>query len=61
MNHKIAAGLLVLSALFSSWLYWGSDLKVEQVISKEWQSRMVTLITDSLREESVGSLRRVTR
>ena len=61
MNHKIAAGLLVLSALFSSWLYWGSDLKVEQVlISKEWQSRMVTLITDSLREESVGSLRRVT-
>ncbi|WP_341660522.1 regulatory protein ToxS [Vibrio sp.] len=61
MNHKIAAGLLVLSALFSSWLYWGSDLKVEQVLtSKEWQSRMVTLITDSLREESVGSLRRVT-
>ncbi|GLT16752.1 transmembrane regulatory protein ToxS [Vibrio zhanjiangensis] len=61
MNHKIAGGLLILSALFSSWLYWGSDLKVEQVLtSKEWQSRMVTLITDSLREESVGSLRRVT-
>ncbi|MFY2509388.1 hypothetical protein F0225_14260 [Vibrio pectenicida] len=61
MNHKIAAGLLVLSALFSGWLYWGSDLKVEQVLtSKEWQSRMVTLITDGLREESVGSLRRVT-
>ncbi|CAM2797196.1 MULTISPECIES: regulatory protein ToxS [Vibrio] len=60
MNQKIVAGLLVLSALFSSWLYWGSDLKVEQVLTaKEWQSKMVTVITDSLQEESVGPLRKV--
>ncbi|AIU66104.1 membrane protein [Vibrio coralliilyticus] len=60
MNQKIAAGLLVLSALFSGWLYWGSDLKVEQVLTaKEWQSKMVTVITDSLQEESVGPLRKV--
>ncbi|MCG9598063.1 regulatory protein ToxS [Vibrio sp. Isolate25] len=60
MNQKIAAGLLALSALLSGWLYWGSDLKVEQVLTaKEWQSKMVTVITDSLQEESVGPLRKV--
>jgi transmembrane regulatory protein ToxS len=60
MNQRIAAGLLVLSALFSGWLYWGSDLKVEQVItSHEWQSKMVTVITAPLQEESVGPLRKV--
>jgi len=60
MNQKIAAGLLVLSALFSGWLYWCSDLKVEQVLTaKEWQSKMVTVITDSLQDESVGPLRKV--
>ncbi|MCG9576802.1 regulatory protein ToxS [Vibrio europaeus] len=60
MNQKIAASLLVISAVFSAWLYWGSDLKVEQVLtSKEWQSKMVTVITEPLQEESVGSLRKV--
>ncbi|MDN3609329.1 regulatory protein ToxS [Vibrio ostreicida] len=60
MNQKFAASILVISALFSSWLYWGSDLKLEQVlIANEWQSKMVTVISDSLKEESVGSLRRV--
>ncbi|EGA69532.1 transmembrane regulatory protein ToxS [Vibrio sinaloensis DSM 21326] len=60
MNQKLAAGLLIVSALFSSWLYWGSDLKVEQVLtSNEWQSKMVTVITAPLQEESVGPLRKV--
>ncbi|KLN64322.1 MULTISPECIES: regulatory protein ToxS [Vibrio] len=60
MNQKIAASLLVLSSVFSAWLYWGSDLKVEQVLtSKEWQSKMVTVITEPLQEKSVGSLRKV--
>lgn len=62
MNQKLAAGLLVVSALFSSWLYWGSDLKVEQVLtSKEWQSKMVTVIATPLQEqqeESVGPLQK---
>tara|TARA_Y100001956_G_scaffold14506_1_gene13717 strand:- start:3607 stop:4131 length:525 start_codon:yes stop_codon:yes gene_type:complete len=59
MNQKLAAGLLVVSALFSSWLYWGSDLKVEQVLtSKEWQSKMVTVIAAPMQEESVGPLRK---
>ncbi|MGD8112486.1 regulatory protein ToxS [Vibrio sp. TRT 21S02] len=60
MNQKIAAAIFVVSALVSSWLYWGSDLKIEQVLtSKEWQSKMVTLITEDLQEASVGPLRRV--
>lgn len=60
MNQKIAAGLLIVSALFSGWLYWGSDLKVEQVLtSNEWQSEMVTVIAASIQEESVGPLRKV--
>lgn len=60
MNQKLAAGLLAASALFSSWLYWGSDLKVEQVLtSNEWQSKMVTVITEPMQEESVGPLRKV--
>lgn len=60
MNQKIAAGILIVSAVFSSWLYWGSDLKVEQVLtSNEWQSKMVTVIAQSIQEESVGPLRKV--
>lgn len=60
MNQKITASLLGLSILFSAWLYWGSDLKVEQILtSTEWQSKMVTEIVDPLPQESVGSLRKV--
>lgn len=60
MTRKIAASLLALSTIFSAWLYWGSDLKVAQVLtSKEWQSNMVTVISEPFQEESVGSLRKV--
>ncbi len=58
MKLKFAVGLLILSALFSGWLYWGSDLKVEQTLtSKEWQSKMVALIAEP--DGSVGPLRKV--
>ncbi|AAO08728.2 transmembrane regulatory protein ToxS [Vibrio vulnificus YJ016] len=62
MKLRIASVVLAASAVFSGWLYWGSDLKVEQVLtSKEWQSYMVTVITDDLQNEgSVGPLRKVT-
>ncbi|MCS0323364.1 transmembrane regulator ToxS [Vibrio diabolicus] len=57
MKIKLASAVLAVSVLFSGWLYWGSDLKVEQVLTaNEWQSTMVTVITDSL---PVGPLRRV--
>ncbi|MCK6262199.1 regulatory protein ToxS [Vibrio sp. ZSDE26] len=58
MTQKVAALILALSAIFSAWLYWGSDLKVEQVLtSHEWQSRMITEISHTV-EDSVGPLRR---
>ncbi|EOV0103930.1 TPA: regulatory protein ToxS [Vibrio vulnificus] len=62
MKLRIASGVLAASAIFSSWLYWGSDLKVEQVLtSKEWQSYMVTVINDELLSDgSVGPLRKAT-
>ncbi len=60
MKLKFAVGLLALSAVFSGWLYWGSDLKVEQAItSNEWQSKMVTFITEPMQDTAVGSLRKV--
>ncbi|MFA0415327.1 regulatory protein ToxS [Vibrio renipiscarius] len=60
MNQKIAFVLLAASALLSGWLYWGSDIKIENTITaKEWQSKMVTVISDSLQEEAVGPLRKV--
>ncbi|NVD07232.1 hypothetical protein FCU94_10005 [Vibrio sp. JPW-9-11-11] len=63
MNQKFAIVLLIASTLFSGWLYWGSDLKIEQTLtSKEWQSKMVTVIAEPLQDqtqEAVGPLRRV--
>ncbi len=60
MKIKFASAVLAVSILFSGWLYWGSDLKVEQVLtSNEWQSSMVTLITESMPDDPVGPLRRV--
>ncbi len=60
MKTKFASAVLAVSILFSGWLYWGSDLKIEQVLtSNEWQSEMVTLITDTLPNNTVGPLRRV--
>ncbi|BDR14223.1 regulatory protein ToxS [Vibrio sp. STUT-A11] len=60
MKIKFASAVLAVSILFSSWLYWGSDLKVEQVLTaNEWQSAMVTLIADKMPNDTVGPLRRV--
>ncbi|MBR9787313.1 MAG: transcriptional regulator [Vibrionaceae bacterium] len=60
MKIKFASAVLAVSALFSGWLYWGSDLKIEQVLTaNEWQSAMVTLITDKLPHDTVGPLRKV--
>ncbi|ANS84739.1 regulatory protein ToxS [Vibrio scophthalmi] len=60
MNQKLALALLAVSVLFSGWLYLDSDFQVEKTItSKEWQSKMVTVISDNLQEETVGPLRKV--
>ncbi|MGR5176045.1 regulatory protein ToxS [Vibrio parahaemolyticus] len=45
MKMKYASVLLALSTALSAWLYWGSDLKLEQVLtSSEWKSNMVAVI-----------------
>ncbi|MDC0611613.1 regulatory protein ToxS [Vibrio sp.] len=60
MNKKIAATLLLISLGLSCWLYWGSNYKLKQLVtSREWQSRIVTLIEHSNDAESVGPLKRV--
>ncbi|MDE1314556.1 regulatory protein ToxS [Vibrio aestuarianus] len=60
MNQKIATIILVVSAIFSAWIYWGSDIKTEQTLtSQEWQSKMTTVIRPSVRSDSVSTLRRV--
>ncbi|GHX23836.1 regulatory protein ToxS [Vibrio cholerae] len=59
-NRHIAMGILLLSLLLSSWLYWGSDFKLEQVLtSREWQSKMVSLIKTNSNSPAIGPLSRV--
>ncbi|PMJ93064.1 regulatory protein ToxS [Vibrio sp. 10N.261.55.A7] len=58
ITQKVATIILAASALFSAWLYWGSDLKVEQVLtSYEWQSKMITELSH-INEDTIGPLRR---
>ncbi|MDN3698774.1 regulatory protein ToxS [Vibrio cortegadensis] len=60
MKLKLAYLALALSSVLSAWMYWGSDIKVEQVLtSKEWQSRMVSLITNNDKESAIGPLSKV--
>ena len=60
MKLKVSIILLVLSAFLSGWLYWGSDAQVERLLTAhEWQSKMVTLITDKKQADSIGPLRKV--
>ncbi|WP_336936386.1 transmembrane regulator ToxS [Vibrio cholerae] len=59
-NRHIAIGILLLSLLLSGWLYWGSDFKLEQVLtSREWQSKMVSLIKTNRDRPAIGPLSRV--
>ncbi|MFV0447715.1 MAG: regulatory protein ToxS [Vibrio sp.] len=58
--RKIAVMMSVASIALSSWLYWGSDLKLEQEISsREWQSKTVTVIEHTKTHQPIGPLRRV--
>ncbi|MDG3088719.1 regulatory protein ToxS [Vibrio hannami] len=53
MKQKLAFGILALSVAFSAWLYWGSDVKVEQVLSsREWQSTMQTYLSEDVQHET---------
>lgn len=51
----------IVSALISVWVYWGTDFKVQQLLmSREWQSRIVTLIEKDINQNpSIQEIRRV--
>ncbi|OBT08611.1 hypothetical protein A9264_05080 [Vibrio sp. UCD-FRSSP16_10] len=60
MNQRIALILLAISAVVSGWLYWGSDVKVEQVLtSREWQTNLDAVIHTEQIDDSIGPLRKV--
>jgi transmembrane regulatory protein ToxS len=49
INIKSALAVLTLSALFSLWLYLGSDIKLEKELSsREWQSTMIHYISPEI-------------
>lgn len=51
--------ILALSAIFSTWLYFSSDYKQEQLLmSREWQSTSVSRI-EPMQLDELGMLRRV--
>lgn len=52
INQKIALFILALSVGLSSWIYLGSDVKVEQVLtSREWQSNTSAYFSTTVQEE----------
>ncbi|ORT50411.1 membrane protein [Vibrio sp. qd031] len=60
MNKRVALIILFASAIISSWIYWGSDVKVEQVLtSREWQTHLITHIHADLSETELGQLSKV--
>ncbi|MFC3022620.1 regulatory protein ToxS [Vibrio zhugei] len=57
MTKKFVLFILFLFYAFSAWLYFDSDLKVEQLLSsREWQAHIVTRLE---KERTVGPLTRV--
>lgn len=60
-SFKAVAITALLSSLFSLWVYWGSDFKIQQLLtSREWQSRIVTLIGhDMSPDAAIDQVRRV--
>ncbi|MGC9422329.1 MULTISPECIES: regulatory protein ToxS [Vibrio] len=60
MMKKVAALLFLISAIASLWLYQHSEIKLEKILcSREWQSKLVTLIEHKLPNNAVGPLHRV--
>ncbi len=60
MNKRVALVILFASTIISSWIYWGSDVKVEQVLTaREWQTNLITLIHGDAADSSIGKLSKV--
>ncbi|WED27436.1 regulatory protein ToxS [Vibrio sp. DW001] len=57
INQKYAYVVLTLSVIFSSWLYFGSDLKLEkELTSREWQSTMNSYVSPELQNNDTNRL-----
>ncbi|MFC1236152.1 regulatory protein ToxS [Vibrio sp. F74] len=57
MNQKYAYVVLILSVIFSAWLYFGSDLKLEkELTSREWQSTMNSYVSPELQKSDTNRL-----
>lgn len=53
MNIKHSSALLLLSALFSTWLYFESEIKLDQTLtSREWQSTTRNYISKDFQDEN---------
>jgi len=60
MIRRIALIMLMVSVIFSSWLNWRSDFKLQQeVASREWQSKTITLLKNTDSHQQIGPLRKV--
>ncbi|WED20993.1 regulatory protein ToxS [Vibrio sp. JC009] len=62
MKQRIALVTLVLSCIFSLWLYFASDIKIErELTSKEWQSTMTTLLSETIVNDPENPLNQLAR
>lgn len=63
INKKHTLTILALSVLLSAWIYWGSDIKLEnELTSREWQSTMVNYISPQMQEggnNKIGTLSKI--
>ncbi|MDV7104074.1 regulatory protein ToxS [Vibrio sp. TH_r3] len=51
-NTKYALIILSISIMFSTWLYWGSDLRLEkELTSREWQSTIDNFISPEMQKD----------
>lgn len=54
MKVKVAVLLLALSCMLSAWLFWSSDVKMEQLLaSREWRSNVTVFLSEESRKNPV--------
>ncbi|CAM2773578.1 regulatory protein ToxS [Vibrio rarus] len=60
MNKRVALILLAISTVISGWLFWGSNVKIEQVLTaREWQTHLVAFVHSEQADKKLGKLRKV--
>lgn len=63
MNQKVALFILAISVAVTSWIYWESDVKIEQIlVSREWQSSTSAYLSPNISQNVANdssSLRKI--